>query len=63
MEKINKKIAFCNEFYSQAIKKVEQMTEKELNAENAFMFLLDIDNEIADKHRIKISRKKKIETI
>lgn len=50
------------EFYEKAIAKVETMTYAELNKAKAFQFLIDIDNEVADKYSLYMSRKKKIIT-
>ncbi len=38
------------EFYIIAIQKIRLMTYKKINKANAFKFLIDIDNEIADKY-------------
>jgi hypothetical protein len=38
-------------FYEAIIKKIAGMTAKELNAEGAFKFLVDIDNEIDNKYK------------
>jgi hypothetical protein len=45
------------EFYEKAIEKVKSMTEEELSKKNVFKFLLDIDNEIADKYELEIKEK------
>jgi hypothetical protein len=39
-------------FYKKAIERVESMTEEQLNKENAFKFLIDIDKEVAEKYSI-----------
>jgi hypothetical protein len=39
-------------FYEKAIAKVEKMTEEELNKENAFNFLIKIDEKVAKKYEI-----------
>ena len=38
------------EFYEKAIEKVKSMTSKQLNKKDAFKFLIEIDNEVADKY-------------
>lgn len=37
-------------FYKAIIKKVSKITEKELNADGAFAFLVDIDNNVSKKY-------------
>jgi hypothetical protein len=46
------KLKAVKEFYSLAIAKVKEMSNKELNADNAFNFLIDIDNELGDKYKL-----------
>jgi hypothetical protein len=43
-------------FYRLAIDKVKSMTEEELQAKDAFVFLRDIDTEVADDHKINLDR-------
>ena len=38
----------CIEFYRQIIPRVEAMTEEELNAENAFWWMLSVDYQVAN---------------
>jgi rubredoxin len=40
------------EFYEKVIEKVKLMTYKEINKAGSFKFLIDIDNEIAEKYQI-----------
>lgn len=54
------KLQAVQEFYEKAITKVETMTYAELNKVNAFLFLKDIDNEVADKYGLYLKRKKKV---
>jgi hypothetical protein len=53
-----KKLRAVIKFYEKAIEKVELMTKEQLNEENAFKFLIDIDNEIADNYKIGLRKKK-----
>ena len=46
------KLKAVKKFYSLAIAKVKEMSNKELNADNVFNFLIDIDNEVAEKYQI-----------
>jgi hypothetical protein len=46
------KLKAVMEFYEKAIEIVKTMTYKEINKRNAFKFLIDIDNEVAEKHQI-----------
>ena len=46
------KLLNVKEFYERAIKRVESMSEEELNVENAFEFLIEIDKEVFEKHKL-----------
>jgi len=46
------KLQAVMEFYKKAITKVKAMTSKEINKRNAFKFLIEIDNKIAEKYHI-----------
>lgn len=54
------KLQAVQEFYEKVIAKVETMTYDELNKTTAFLFLKDIDHEVADKHDLYMSKKKKM---
>lgn len=58
--KKKEKTAAVIEFYDKAIEVVKTKTTAQLNRKNAFQFLVDIDNEVADKHGLKMPRKKEI---
>jgi hypothetical protein len=58
--KKNIKLQAVQEFYEKAIPIVQEMTDEQLNNSNAFHFLLDIDNEVADKYGLYLKRKKRI---
>lgn len=55
------KLQAVQEFYEKAIEVVETLSYDELNKANAFRFLLDIDNEVADKYGLYMSRKKNVD--
>jgi hypothetical protein len=50
--KYKNKLKAVVKFYQLAISKVEILTENELNQLQSFAFLIDIDNEIADKYKL-----------
>ena len=47
-----KKIPAVIEFYEEVIKVVKTMTSKQMNKDNAFNFLIDIDNNVAKKYKL-----------
>ncbi len=57
-EKSLLKLRVVKEYYKRIIAKVNEISEEDLNKENAFQFLMDIDNEIADKHKVGMRIKK-----
>lgn len=46
------KLLAVMEFYEKAIERIKLMTYEEVNKANAFKFLIDIDNEVAQKYQI-----------
>ena len=47
------------EFYERMIEKVQSMSTEELQEKHAFKFLVDLDNEIADKYKLYVRKKSK----
>ena len=48
-----KKLEAVIEFYEETIKETERMTNENLKKENGFKFLIDIDERIAKKYKLK----------
>jgi hypothetical protein len=57
--KKNIKLQAVQEFYEKAIPIVQEMTDEQLDGKK-FQFLLDIDDEVADKYGLYLKRKKRI---